>query len=43
MFDKVLQFYLNNFAFQGITNLILIVVILTLTTVILLGPKKKAA
>ena len=41
MFDNALQFYLNNFAFQGITNLILVFVTLTLTTVILLGPKKK--
>jgi CDP-diacylglycerol--serine O-phosphatidyltransferase len=41
MFNKALQFYLDNFAFQGMTNLILVFVILTLTTVILLGPKKK--
>ncbi|MCK4839861.1 MAG: hypothetical protein KAS94_13740, partial [Desulfobulbaceae bacterium] len=41
MFDKALQFYLNNFAFQGMTNLVLVVVTLYLTTVILLGPKKK--
>ncbi len=36
-----MQFYLNNFAVQGMTNLILIFVILTLTTLILLGPRKK--
>ncbi|MBU0680792.1 MAG: CDP-alcohol phosphatidyltransferase family protein [Proteobacteria bacterium] len=41
MFDKALQFYLNHFTFQGMTNLILVFVTLTLTTVILLGPKKK--
>ncbi len=41
MFDKALQFYLNNFAFQGISNLILVVATLILTTVLLIGPKKK--
>lgn len=41
MLAKALQFYLNNFSFQGVTNLILVFGILTLITVILFGPKKK--
>ncbi|MFC1524463.1 CDP-alcohol phosphatidyltransferase family protein [Thermodesulfobacteriota bacterium] len=41
MIDKSLQYYLNNYAFQGIANLILVFITLTLITVLLLGPKKK--
>ncbi|MBU0479915.1 MAG: CDP-alcohol phosphatidyltransferase family protein [Proteobacteria bacterium] len=41
MLDQAMQFYLTNYAFQGITNLILVFGTLTLTTLILLGPEKK--
>lgn len=41
MFAKALQFYLNNDAVQGTINLILVFIILALTTIIILGPKKK--